>query len=465
MRLFNSILCLCLAAVGACSGTGPAGSEPSGALERYVASPDPSYDWNIAARANVDGTGLLEMRLRSQTWRGIEWKHRMFVLRPERITTGSHALLILSGGRWRPAYDEPQDSPSLPDDADVFFGIAELLGTVVVVLDEVPFQPLFDMTEDMLIAYTLEQYLESGDDTWPLLLPMVKSAVRAMDAAAEAAHDELDVELSSFTVLGGSKRGWTAWLTAAVDPRVTAVVPIVIDALNMQRHFPHQTEVWGKPSEKIRPYTERDLPRILSSPQGSELREIIDPYAYRAAITQPKLIVNATNDEYFPFDSLNLYWDGLVGPKYVLDLPNDGHGIGDLERLIPALNAFHRAAAGLGTMPEVHWEYERQGGRVKICVAGGPALSGVSLWSAESADRDFRDETWHEQSLPGAADTYVYERAAPADQYLGFFAELEFEPAAGTYTLSTTPAVAGPASAASPVWSAVSQGHVCGEAP
>jgi PhoPQ-activated pathogenicity-related protein len=464
MKSLRLIFLLAVAATGACTETGPEAQAPQGALARYVGAPDPSYEWSIAGRTSVDGTELLEMRLHSQTWHATEWKHRMFVLRPAHVATGSHALLILTGGRWRPAYEEPQESPSLPDDADVFFGIAEALETVVVVLDEVPFQPLFDLTEDKLIAYTLEQFLETGDETWPLLLPMVKSAVRGMDAAEEAARDELGLELASFTVLGGSKRGWAAWLTAAVDRRVTAVVPIVIDALNMERHFPHQTEVWGRPSDKIRPYTERNLHNILSSAEGRELREIIDPYAYRESLTQPKLIVNATNDEYFPLDSVNLYWDGLLEPKYALYLPNDGHSIKGLERLIPTLAAFHRAAAGLNAMPEVDWEYELEGGRVKLCVAGGPAFEGASVWSAESADRDFRDETWHQQALAHGDGAYRYERAAPDDHYLGIFAELEFALGDDTYTLSTTPAVVGPASAARPVWSAVSQGHVCDSA-
>ena len=33
----------------------------------------------------------------------------------------------------------------------------------------------------------------------------------------------------TFVVSGESKRGWTTWTTAAVDPRVVAMIPIVMD--------------------------------------------------------------------------------------------------------------------------------------------------------------------------------------------------------------------------------------------
>lgn len=33
-------------------------------------------------------------------------------------------------------------------------------------------------------------------------------------------------------VAGGSKRGWTTWTTAAVDKRVFAAIPIVMDMLD-----------------------------------------------------------------------------------------------------------------------------------------------------------------------------------------------------------------------------------------
>src|SRR5690606_36216870 len=129
----------------------------------------------------------------------------------------------------------------------------------VAVVEQVPFQPIFGLREDELIAYTFEQYLATGESDWPLLLPMVKTAVRAMDTAQAFAAAEWQVDLDRFTVLGGSKRGWTTWLTGAADPRATTLVPIVIDVLNFESHMPHQEAMWGAPSAQIAPYTRRGL--------------------------------------------------------------------------------------------------------------------------------------------------------------------------------------------------------------
>ena len=68
-------------------------------------------------------------------------------------------------------------------------------------------------------------FVETGDANWVTRLPMVKSAVKAMDAATEflASAEGGKVTIKKFVVAGGSKRGWTTWLTGAADPRVKAI--------------------------------------------------------------------------------------------------------------------------------------------------------------------------------------------------------------------------------------------------
>jgi PhoPQ-activated pathogenicity-related protein len=51
--------------------------------------------------------------------------------------------------------------------------------------------------------------------------------------------------VDGFILTGGSKRGWTCWLTAAMDKRVTGVVPSTFDNLNVAANEP-QIEFWGK---------------------------------------------------------------------------------------------------------------------------------------------------------------------------------------------------------------------------
>ena len=49
---------------------------------------------------------------------------------------------------------------------------------------------------------------------------------------APAEIQELGVNPTQFIVAGGSKRGWTTWMVGAVDPRVMAIIPVLMDELN-----------------------------------------------------------------------------------------------------------------------------------------------------------------------------------------------------------------------------------------
>jgi len=429
------LLLTAAASAGAYGQTLPA--EPGGALAAYVAKPDPTFSWRVQRRYDSRDGDVVELHLESQTWQDVLWKHQLLIIRPHRTANDGRALFIVGGGRWRDEYETTTQEVPLPEDADLFVAIARVLRTPVIVLAQVPYQPLFGLSEDRLIAHTFDRYLATGDPEWPLLLPMVKSVVRAFDAASAESEQEWGAPLERFTLIGGSKRGWTTWLTAAVDPRVTALAPIVIDALNMERHFPHQVEAWGEPSASIAPYTELGLDKILASPQGKTLREIVDPYSYRASLTQPKLVVLATNDEYFPLDSANLYFGDLSEPKRLLYLPNEPHSVRHYGPFVRGLRALHEAAGSGEALPRVDWEYvTTDGGGTELCVRA-PAARGVQLWRAVSADRDFRDAEWSVAADSGGASVR-FSVPQPTEGYVAVLGQVAFGRLLKAFTLSTS---------------------------
>src|SRR5690348_15601678 len=107
---------------------------------------------------------------------------------------------------------------------------------------------------------------------------MVKSAVRGMDTEEAFALKQFGVKIERFVVSGASKRGWTTWLTAAVDPRVKGIAPMVIDTLNMKAQTQWAEQMYGRQSEEIKDYVELHLTERLDDQATTQLRSWIDPY-------------------------------------------------------------------------------------------------------------------------------------------------------------------------------------------
>lgn len=452
-RSVSAACALCLGAVMALLSPAfadrPAADDGSiSTLAGYAARIDPSYHWREASSGRIADTEYVELILTSQTWRGIPWKHQLFVLRPSRMSADSRqALLFIHGGRWKREYEAERSQADLPREARLFAELAETLRSPIGVLRQVPHQPLFERREDALIAYTFDRYLKTGESDWPLLLPMVKSAVSGMDAMQELADQRWGARIESFTVCGASKRGWTSWLTAAVDARVTAVAPMVIDVLNMMAQIEHQKATWGELSDEIHDYSDIDLPQRLRSESGRALLSIVDPYSYRHQLAQPKLILLATNDRYWPLDALKLYWSGLPDPKHVLYFPNQGHGFRDYQRLIGSISAFHRYAARGEPLPDFSWAFSRDPRYLALSVRSERAPERVRAWSARSPSRDFRASRWVSRSCEGTRGRYLCRTALADASYTAMFVELSFkdrrEP---RFSLSTTVCIAPPKS-------------------
>ena len=394
-------------------------------LRDYLAKEDASFHWHKVREGEIAGTQYVELILTSQTWRDIVWKHRLFVIKPEQAATNRHAMLIIAGGTWNQEFADPSFKDPPAKEAVLFATLAQQLRSPVAVLLQVPQQPIFDgKKEDEIISYTFEQYLDTGDPEWPLLLPMVKSAVRGMDAVQEFCKEQWSLPIESFTVTGASKRGWTTWLAGASDLRVTAIAPMVIDMLNLGLQMDHQQDTWGKFSEQIHDYTERSLPQRMKTSAGESLLQIVDPLAYRESLKLPKLIILGTNDPYWTLDALNLYWPQLLGQKHILYVPNNGHGLKDFPRVLGGISALHEQAKGGDELPDLTWSFQEESDKVTLSIKTDTPPIKCQVWSANSRTRDFRDSLWTASEVSGSGDAYTYQLDIPETGSKALFGEV-----------------------------------------
>ena len=380
---------------GAGTSAAPAVIPP--VLDDYIAKVDPSYKWEITARPdNKTGAGVYEMQLTSQTWHETRWTHHVQIFRPEKIEFPGKALLSVSYG-----HGTVQET---------FYGqiVANATGAYFVNVFDVPNQPLFDAREDGLIALTFDKAIKNNDPTWPLLLPMTKSAVQAMNAVGEFSKKELGTPLDKFAVTGASKRGWTTYLVGAAEAkahpgRVIGIAPFVYDNLNIPAQLQHQHATWGEYSPKIVDYTQRDLPQKMISADGQKLVSVVDPYTYRERLAMPKLLVDATNDEYWNLDGYDFFGQDLPGQTVRYEAPNVGHIMrGQEARAAGTMGQWFRLIAAGQPVPALTMSVNAQK-QVSLQVKGAPATAKLRFWTASSPTRDFRKAEW--KAVPATAST------------------------------------------------------------
>jgi len=410
---------------------------PETALENYLNNGDRTYLWEIKESFEEGTLKIGVLKLTSQKWREYKWVHQLTVVVPDKIQHDC-ALLFITGGSLKDG--EPKWKGRNDNLLRMLSAIADRNKAVISVISQVPNQPLYDtLTEDALISYTLHNYKQDKDLTWPLLFPMVKSAVKAMDAVTEYCKKEHGATINKFVLSGASKRGWTTWLTGSQDKRVVAIAPMVIDVLNMPVNIAYQKQVWGDYSTEIGDYVRLGIAQDLSTPEGRELVTMIDPYSYRDKLTMPKMIFIGTNDPYWPVDAVKNYISDIPGENYIHYVPNAGHDLGDGRQAINALNAFFATVINNMPHPSCSWEVKYDSLSAELTVKASPALKSVKLWVCDSPDRDFRNDTFVVKNIDYQDFANIKIRVDyPVTGFRAFYVDLEYpSPAGGEYTKST----------------------------
>ncbi len=430
-----------------CADKKPEPVTPETALQSYLHNGDNSYAWELKQSYQLENFPITayDLVLTSQNWRNHIWKHQLTLLVPDEVRHDS-GILFITGGSIKNGEPNFKDKPD-----DLVKGLAVVAQknhAIISVVRQTPNQPLYDgLTEDELISFTLHNYKNDGDHTWPLLFPMVKSAVKAMDAVQEFIPKETGKKISDFVVTGASKRGWTTWLTGANDSRVVAIAPMVIDVLNMPVSLEYQIEAWNDYSIQIEDYTKLGIPQSARSESGENITKMVDPYSYRKYLTMPKMIFIGTIDEYWPVDAIKNYIDDIPGQNFIQYVPNAGHDLGDGKQAFQALSSFFANTVNDQSYPACSWEINGSDGAAELKVsATSDLLLDALVWTADSEDRDFRDESWDSVSLSvSGVDEVTTTISYPESGYKAFYIDLKYkDPNGETFVQSTRMFVADP---------------------
>lgn len=433
MRLLRSLLAAALLAFTAA----PALANPKNALDAYVAKPDPAFAWSVDHTISGPGYHGAVLSMTSQTWLDASkvdkpvWKHWLTVIVPDKVKY-TKAFLYITGGN--------NTDPAPKTAVERWATMAVETHSVVAELDDVPSQPLRfteqpdrPRVEDEIIAYQQAKFAKDRNPLELVRLPMVKSGVQGMTAVQQYLASEAGgrLKVDGFVVSGGSKRAWTTWLVGALDRRVVAIVPIVINVLDVDATTRHHWQAMGYFSPALKDYVENGLiPGMIGSPGLREVNRIEDPLNYRdrPSMKMPKFIINAVGDEYFPPDNTRFSYHLLPQTRRLRMIPNSKHSTAGTD-IGDSITAFYDDILNHRSIPDYGWTIRKDGALV-VHASGKPAE--VRLWQGTNPKaRDFRVDTIGKSFTSTVLEqrrdgTWVGKVAKPDSGWTAYFVELTY---------------------------------------
>jgi len=429
-------------------------SDPSFPLQEYVEAPDETFRYEI--RETVRGESWTEYRIYmvSGTWLTLkevdepEWWHWLTMVVPDELRETESLMHI--GGGWR--------GDTIPIAANKeMIEAAVATGSVISHISNIPFQPLDfkgdtkeGVFEDELIAFGWLQFLEGGAtenlQEWLARFPMTRAVVRAMDVVQEVCASKHQ-EVEEFFVAGASKRGWTTWTVAAVDDRVMGIAPVVIDLLNVIPSFQHHWQCYGEWAPAIDDYKNHGIMNWIETDEFLTMLELVEPYQFLERLTMPKLLINATCDEFFVTDSWKFYWNDLQGENYLQYVPNVGHGLHG-SYLPENLVSFYHSTITDTKIPDFKWHISKD---TIFAQVDPEADYQIRLWEAINENsRDFKlyvigEEAWQMETLEiSTSGNYAIPISTLEGAYKGALLELVFNPGSEFPLILTTGTVITP---------------------
>jgi len=249
-----------------------------------------------------------------------------------------------------------------------------------------------------------------------------------------------------FAISGASKRGWTTWLTPAVDNRIVAIIPIVMPIPNMVLVITNLWRSLGEWSFALKDYLQMNIMASLYTPEFQDLANIIDPLVYSDSLSKiPKYLICATGDEFFLPDSPRAGWSMVPGLKHLRMVPNAEHSLsGQQFEIIEQIGDWMFMFMHNDLPPTLDSTLVYSNNTASITVRPGRTPVSVTLYQAQTLSfqrRDFRlvicgnlsdpscfqPVLWYPSTLqPNTDGSYSASIAAPIGGWIGFLIEIQY---------------------------------------
>ncbi|KAL3877092.1 hypothetical protein ACJMK2_034847 [Sinanodonta woodiana] len=402
-------------------------------LDDYVYAPDDHYSYREIASFRGPDYTMYTYNMTSQKWKDESildhpvWWHYLTITIPDKVVFDS-AFLFIDGG-------SNDDGP--PSVTDNFVALtttfAASTGAIGADIKMIPNQPI-----------------------------VFNAVVRALDTITSVAMAKIGKNVDKFMVAGASKRGWTTWTTGAVDKRVIAIAPIVMDLLNMVKNLHHHYRSLGGWTFAFDDYYDLNVTRELDNPNTQKMANIIDPISYNDRfINKPKYIITTGGDEFFIPDDSDYFFDQLNGAKYLRKIPNAEHSCAGHETsLFFGMRAFFLSVVLNEPLPKMDWIKlsTPNGGKIRLTLDRQPMT--IHAYHASTLDgkrRDFRllrgtpgnprkpqvhPVIWLTQDVTFLGNgTFEAEFENPKEGWLAFFIQVTFPGLMGSVLEFTTEAM------------------------
>lgn len=403
------------------------GIDDESPLDTYVNKPDPNYAWfDTGARVDMVTSKGHVLNLTSQQWLdpsrahlqhgGSIWTHQVLTIIPKVMKIKNKGIIYITGGC--------NENPSIPKATDeeplAMNAVATDTGAIGVVLNQIPNCHMVypsdpsqsGRSEDGMIAWAWNQFLETGDPEWLPRLPMVKAAMAAMRAVQEYTKQAGIADIDGWVVSGASKRGWTTWMVGAVNcptcPKIDAIAPVVPIVPNLRAGIHHMWRALGGFTFAFDDYTKVNITTKIDDDRTVELFKIVDPMHYVERLARlPKVVLVSSDDEFMMFEWTQNWQNIFKGETnlYIADNAEHSYATG-IVGLLRTLSTFANSIFLGGQRPTFDHNLDSEKGIITVRVPEGQGLAKVVYRHGQTLSTKRRDFRWATATVKGADGNY-----------------------------------------------------------